>query len=810
MRTTFVTALFVTLLSVSLLGGCSGAGPLRAGVSGSTPTGSRATRPGKGVPALLQDLPALPAGREPSAIIETSRTGVQTFARSASALDVDPVLKLSSQPGTLSWAVWELPAVDELRFLDVQLSVTEPQGQGSVFLALADYSSGRWSLQGPAFGDRVLILDPLKHSSPGGAMYAAVLSYDGGEALVQKLSLLAFHSNAAPTANLQADQSSGDAPLSVSFDAAASTDPEGGALRYHWDFDGDGGFERLTFTPSTSFTYTGPGIFAASVAAEDSEGAVGTASLQINVNLAGNELPVAQFSTDVSSGNAPLLVSFDAALSSDADGSISRYDWDLDGDGVFELYDAGSALQHSYSGGGTFLAALRVTDNSGAQDTFSQAIDVNSPPLALLTVLPADPQIGDTFYLDAGGSSDPDGSIVLYEWDKDGDGSFEASSTGSLEPAAATKLGPFTLRLRLTDNEGATSTASAQLHVHGVQNTLVSDVGTPGTFSSLAEVNGRPAICFKDANSADLLYVRANDVSGSSWPAPVLLDSVGDSGFEPSMIVVNGRPAAAFARITSGIDLLYVRALDSDGASWDVPQIVDAANDTGLGPSLALVAGNPAIGYRNNTDQELRYVRALDSDGSSWGSPVVVDTNGNRGVDTSMLVVNGRPAQTYQDNSTGDLFYVRANDALGTSWGTPLTLDSNGFTGFDTSMAIVNGRPAVSYHNNTSLDLMFVRAQDADGSAWAMPQTLDSTGATGFDTSMAIIDGKPSIVCGNNDIPALLYFQALDNDGLSWSAPLMLDNSGFAVNPSMINFQGRAAVSYHQATNQELRFVSLF
>jgi hypothetical protein len=82
--------------------------------------------------------------------------------------------------------------------------------------------------------------------------------------------------------------------------------------------------------------------------------------------------PAAHLSATPPGGLLPLDVAFDAADSLDPDGSIVKYEWDLDGDGVFEL-DSGavSSAQHSYAAAGDVTVSLRVTDDVGAAATDS-------------------------------------------------------------------------------------------------------------------------------------------------------------------------------------------------------------------------------------------------------------------------------------------------------------------------------------------------------------------------------------------------------------------------------------------------------
>jgi len=75
-----------------------------------------------------------------------------------------------------------------------------------------------------------------------------------------------------------ATPSSGPAPLATTLSATA-TDPEGAAVTYSWDTDGDGAFETAGATAAV--TYTNPGTFRPVVRASDPGGGATTASVVV-------------------------------------------------------------------------------------------------------------------------------------------------------------------------------------------------------------------------------------------------------------------------------------------------------------------------------------------------------------------------------------------------------------------------------------------------------------------------------------------------------------------------------------------------
>jgi PKD repeat protein len=97
-------------------------------------------------------------------------------------------------------------------------------------------------------------------------------------------------SNRAPTAVASANRTSGQAPLAVTFSSAGSSDPEGGALTYSWNF-GDG---TTSTAANPAKTYTANGTYRVTLTAKDAEGLTGTANVTITV---GNTAPTVTISS---------------------------------------------------------------------------------------------------------------------------------------------------------------------------------------------------------------------------------------------------------------------------------------------------------------------------------------------------------------------------------------------------------------------------------------------------------------------------------------------------------------------------------
>lgn len=86
------------------------------------------------------------------------------------------------------------------------------------------------------------------------------------------------------------------------------------------------------------------------------------------------QAPFAIFSATPTTGEVPLKVAFNGSASRDPDGSITKYEWDFNGDGTVDA--TGATPTYIYSTPGTFVATLTVTDDRGLKSRSSVSISV--------------------------------------------------------------------------------------------------------------------------------------------------------------------------------------------------------------------------------------------------------------------------------------------------------------------------------------------------------------------------------------------------------------------------------------------------
>ena len=134
---------------------------------------------------------------------------------------------------------------------------------------------------------------------PDGALY--VLEYGDGFFAENPEAQLARYDfvrgNFTPVPAVSADVTIGLPPLTVAFSSAGTSDPDGDALKYEWDFDADGKVDSNE--PNPTYTYQENGAFDATLKVTDTTGRSAAASVMI---IVGNIAPVVELTTSPAPG----------------------------------------------------------------------------------------------------------------------------------------------------------------------------------------------------------------------------------------------------------------------------------------------------------------------------------------------------------------------------------------------------------------------------------------------------------------------------------------------------------------------------
>ncbi|MCU1361930.1 MAG: domain containing protein, partial [Ilumatobacteraceae bacterium] len=151
---------------------------------------------------------------------------------------------------------------------------------------------------------------------------------------------------------------------SCTFDGSTSTDSDGGITGYAWTF----GDTQTGTGINPSHSYSAGGTYPVSLTVTDNSGGTNVFQANVTVTDPPNVAPTASFTS-----NCTLLsCTFNAAGSTDSDGTISTYTWNF-GD---TTSGTGVSPTHPYSAAGTYNVSLTVTDDDGAPATTTSAVSV--------------------------------------------------------------------------------------------------------------------------------------------------------------------------------------------------------------------------------------------------------------------------------------------------------------------------------------------------------------------------------------------------------------------------------------------------
>ena len=246
-----------------------------------------------------------------------------------------------------------------------------------------------------------------------------------------------------------------------------STDPDNDNLSFYWDFGDDGpvNFSKPDAEGQVvSHAFGFPGNYTIThwvVETDTPEHLTDSDTSWANILDCPGHPPIASAGPDITAEVNTEVTFKGLGSSPNEDGSITKYEWDFEGDMVWDWNSTSTGrAQHVYLVVGNYIAIFRVTDDTGRTATDTTYVNItmkaNIDPVA-------DAGEDQTVFVGQevvfnGTGSDIDGQVVQYRWDFDGDGvwDFENETSGAVNHIYD-RPGVFKAILQVMDDRGGTN-----------------------------------------------------------------------------------------------------------------------------------------------------------------------------------------------------------------------------------------------------------------------------------------------------------------------------------------------------------------
>jgi predicted secreted protein len=284
--------------------------------------------------------------------------------------------------------------------------------------------------------------------------------------------------NLSPSANAGSDITL-TLPVNSTTLTGSGTDPDGTIASYAWArVSGPATFTLGTANAATTtLSNLVAGTYVFRLTVTDNGGATATDNVTVIVNAStpGNQAPTANAGADITI-TLPVNSTTLNGSGTDPDGTIASYAWArVSGPATFTLGTA-NAVTTTISNlvAGVYVFRLTVTDNSGTAAIDNVTVTVNNaatagnqaPVARTGTDIVMTSPINST-ELSGANSTDPDGVITAYEWTQvSGPSQIAIVNRLSADVSIdALLIGEYIFSLKVTDNNGASSTATMKVTV---------------------------------------------------------------------------------------------------------------------------------------------------------------------------------------------------------------------------------------------------------------------------------------------------------------------------------------------------------
>ena len=414
-----------------------------------------------------------------------------------------------------------------------------------------------------------------------------------------------------PSAATAVSASSGTVPFEVRFDAADSSAAEGTEIaQYDWTF-GDG---ATASGVEVTHVYRSTGTFTATLTVTDERGMTDQESVEITVQA--NQGPEADFAVSPQNPFTQASITFDASASTDAAGlrghAIADYRW-VFGDGT---QSEGQVVTHQYADDGDYEVKLTVADDGGATSSMVRTVSVrNRAPQASIQASSKRGSAPLTVDFSAADASDPDGSVQKYAWEF-GDGSGASGRSASHTYAAS---GEFTVRLTVTDDDGATDSATLSVDVESGQPSDAGPTRHEGSGDSVISIDppteGPFLLAITGNDAGQYFVVTGHDADGNLT-----------TNFVATTDPYDGVTLAPSGN-TVELEIMAPGAWTVDVLTLDAAESVSVPGQiSGSGPSVFRIDGSPSTAHiSGNPDGHFFHVKGFSAVGSY--TSILVDAN---------------------------------------------------------------------------------------------------------------------------------------------------------------------------------------